>query len=128
MLDRRLNRDDDLQGIEKERKDVISAIALEAGGEDNARRAKFAAELADSEKALEEAGRDVGRVQYAGRDDVVLRLNEEALRALTCEARLEVVPRATHLFEEPGALERVAERAAAWFERHLATGAAGAGR
>lgn len=61
-------------------------------------------------------------------DTVVLRLNEEALRALTCEARLEVVPRATHLFEEPGALERVAERAAAWFERHLATGAAGAGR
>jgi len=37
------------------------------------------------------------------------------------ETRLEIVPRATHLFEEPGALERVADLAARWFERHLRT-------
>jgi len=54
-----------------------------------------------------------------GRDVTVLRLNEQAFAALHCERRLEVVPGATHLFEEPGALERVAELAAAWFVAHL---------
>ena len=54
-----------------------------------------------------------------GRDETVLRLNEQALEALHCERRLEVVPGASHLFEEPGALERVAELAATWFVAHL---------
>jgi putative phosphoribosyl transferase len=54
-----------------------------------------------------------------GADDVVIRLNEEALRRIPVEARVEIVPGATHLFEEPGALERVAELAREWFERHL---------
>jgi putative phosphoribosyl transferase len=58
-----------------------------------------------------------------GDDDVVIDLNRDALARLTCEKRLEVVPGATHLFEEPGALERVAELAAEWFEAHLAHGA-----
>jgi putative phosphoribosyl transferase len=49
----------------------------------------------------------------------VLRLNEEALAALPGEARLEVVPGAGHLFEEPGALEHVALLARDWFLRHL---------
>jgi putative phosphoribosyl transferase len=53
------------------------------------------------------------------RDDVVLRLNQQALPRLAGDAELVVVPRATHLFEEPGALEQVADRAAAWFTRHL---------
>lgn len=53
------------------------------------------------------------------RDDLVLRLNEEAFEQLRCEKELAVVPRATHLFEEPGALEEVARLAAAWFRRHL---------
>ncbi len=53
------------------------------------------------------------------RDDVVLRLNQEAYEQLRCEKRLAVVPRATHLFEEPGALEEVASLAADWFRRHL---------
>jgi dienelactone hydrolase len=53
------------------------------------------------------------------RDEVVLQLNEEALEQLRCEKELAVVPRATHLFEEPGALEEVARLAAAWFRRHL---------
>jgi putative phosphoribosyl transferase len=46
-------------------------------------------------------------------------MNEVAFEALRCEKRLEIVPDATHLFEEPGALEEVARLAAAWFLRHL---------
>ena len=52
-------------------------------------------------------------------DEVVIRLNEEALADLRCEKELKIVPRATHLFEEPGALEEVARLAADWFQRHL---------
>jgi len=54
-----------------------------------------------------------------GADREVLALNRQALRELRCNKRLEVVPGATHLFEEPGALSSVAELAAAWFETHL---------
>lgn len=53
------------------------------------------------------------------RDEVVLELNRAAFQQLHCEKELAVVPRATHLFEEPGALEEVARLAAAWFRRHL---------
>jgi hypothetical protein len=48
-------------------------------------------------------------------------MNEEAFALLHCEKRLEIVPKASHLFEEPGALERVAQLARDWFARHLAT-------
>jgi len=54
-----------------------------------------------------------------GRDDVVLHLNQQAHDVMQVERRLEVVPGATHLFEEPGALQRVADVAADWFTRHL---------
>lgn len=54
-----------------------------------------------------------------GRDVQVLALNKGALERLGTEKRLEVVPGAGHLFEEPGTLERVAELARAWFGRHL---------
>jgi pimeloyl-ACP methyl ester carboxylesterase len=54
-----------------------------------------------------------------GRDPEVVRLNEEARRRLKGESELVVIPGATHLFEEPGALERVAELAAEWFGRHF---------
>jgi hypothetical protein len=54
-----------------------------------------------------------------GNDIEVLRLNELARAALAGEARLEVVPGAGHLFEEPGALERVAVLSRDWFRRHL---------
>ncbi|TMK86880.1 MAG: hypothetical protein E6G57_11665 [Actinobacteria bacterium] len=50
---------------------------------------------------------------------LVLRLNQETLEILRCEKRLDVVPGATHLFEEPGTLERVAELATDWFAAHL---------
>lgn len=49
----------------------------------------------------------------------VLDLNRQALSQMHCEKALETVPRATHLFEEAGALEHVAELARAWFMRHL---------
>jgi putative phosphoribosyl transferase len=58
-----------------------------------------------------------------GADDVVIELNRDALARLTCEKEMEIVPGATHLFEEAGALEQVAELAGAWFEAHLAHGA-----
>jgi putative phosphoribosyl transferase len=54
-----------------------------------------------------------------GRDEAVLALNRDAQRALRVPSELAIVPGATHLFEEPGALEDVAGRAADWFAEHL---------
>ncbi|GAA1502472.1 phosphoribosyltransferase family protein [Streptomyces albidochromogenes] len=54
-----------------------------------------------------------------GRDTLVLDLNRRAQAELRCENRLDVVPGATHLFEEPGALEQVAGLAGDWFATHL---------
>ncbi|HEY8148853.1 MAG TPA: dienelactone hydrolase family protein [Vicinamibacteria bacterium] len=71
------------------------------------------------------AGEALTRVQaptlliVGGNDEPVIGLNREALRHIPAEKRLEIVPGATHLFEEPGALEAVARLAADWFERHL---------
>jgi pimeloyl-ACP methyl ester carboxylesterase len=53
------------------------------------------------------------------RDDAVVRLNKEASQHLRCLKKLSIIPGATHLFEEPGALEKVASLAAAWFKKHL---------
>lgn len=58
-----------------------------------------------------------------GADTEVLALNRSALKRLQCEAKLEIVPGATHLFEEPGTLERVVTLARDWFVGHLATAA-----
>jgi putative phosphoribosyl transferase len=54
-----------------------------------------------------------------GCDPVVLQLNREARTRIPGETELLTIPAATHLFEEPGTLEQVAEATAAWFERHL---------
>ena len=54
-----------------------------------------------------------------GSDSPVIDMNQEALGQLRAEKKLEIVPGATHLFEEPGALEEVARLAAGWFVRHL---------
>jgi putative phosphoribosyl transferase len=54
-------------------------------------------------------------------DHKVIRLNQEALAELLCEKELKILPGATHLFEEPGALETVAQLAADWFRRHFRT-------
>jgi len=53
-----------------------------------------------------------------GKDEVVITLNEQAQREMRAEVKLEIVPGATHLFEEPGALDRVAKLASDWFLRH----------
>jgi len=53
-----------------------------------------------------------------GEDEVVLDLNRNALKRLTCAKQLDVIPGATHLFEEPGTLEAVVNHASAWFETH----------
>lgn len=71
------------------------------------------------------AAADLERVQsptlliVGGSDAVVLQLNREAYARLHCEKRLDIIPGATHLFEEPGALEEVARLATEWFQQHL---------
>jgi dienelactone hydrolase len=75
------------------------------------------------------AGTDLPHVQaptlliVGGADTQVLELNRQAFAQLACEKRLDVVPGATHLFEEPGTLEQVAELAGAWFAQHLGAAA-----
>lgn len=54
-----------------------------------------------------------------GADFGVIELNEQALNALTCEKEMSIIPNATHLFEEPGALEQVSTLAVNWFKRFL---------
>jgi dienelactone hydrolase len=71
------------------------------------------------------AGSALARVRaptllIVGGDDVpVIAMNQAALGELACEKRLTIVPGATHLFEEPGALEQVARLAREWFQRYL---------
>ncbi len=71
------------------------------------------------------AGPDLERVTAAtllivgGNDTQVIWLNEEAYARLRCEKALKLIPGATHLFEEPGALEHVARLAADWFLAHF---------
>jgi len=91
-----------------------------------------AAELAASTRAVvsrggrpDLAGDALSRVQaptlliVGGNDPVVIELNQQALRVLSCDKKLEIVTGATHLFEEPGALEEVAALARGWFQKHL---------
>ena len=54
-----------------------------------------------------------------GNDEPVIELNQEAYERMTAVRRLEIVPGATHLFEEPGTLEKVARLARDWFVRYL---------
>jgi len=54
-----------------------------------------------------------------GNDDIVIELNEMAGDQMRCEVKLEIIPGATHLFEEAGALEHVAKLASEWFSLHL---------
>lgn len=71
------------------------------------------------------AGPYLGRVTaptlllVGGEDGPVITLNEEAMARLTCPKELVIIPDATHLFEEPGTLEQVAEQAKRWFRRFL---------
>lgn len=54
-----------------------------------------------------------------GDDDIVIQLNNRALERMTCERKLKIVPGATHLFEEHGALEQVASQATVWLQDHI---------
>src|SRR5437016_8290091 len=59
-----------------------------------------------------------------GNDDIVIKLNEMARDRMRCEVKLESIYGATHLFEEPGALEQVAKLASDWFVDHIGAGSA----
>jgi dienelactone hydrolase len=54
-----------------------------------------------------------------GEDQPVIEMNRHAYRLLRCSKQLTIIPGATHLFEEPGTLEQVAEHALKWFQQHL---------
>jgi len=60
-----------------------------------------------------------------GLDTTVLELNRSAMGLMRCEKKLRIIPNAGHLFEQPGALEQVADLSAEWFLRHLAPGYSG---
>jgi dienelactone hydrolase len=80
----------------------------------------FGASTGAGAALLVAADRPAAVAVVGARDRTVLALNRAALEGLAGRARLEVVPGASHLFPEPGALERVAELAVAWFLVHLA--------
>jgi putative phosphoribosyl transferase len=71
------------------------------------------------------AGPSLPRVQsptlliVGGDDTQVIELNQEAIERLQCPRELKIIPGASHLFEEPGTLEQVAQAAAEWFDEHL---------
>jgi dienelactone hydrolase len=88
------------------RKDVVGAVVSRGGRPD----------LAGAALMLVQAP----TLLIVGENDgQVIQLNREALAQLRCEKQLMIVPGATHLFEEPGALDVVARLARDWFERHL---------
>lgn len=89
-----------------ERPEVIRAIVSRGGRPD----------LADAALAQVKAPT---LLIVGGHDDAVLDLNRAALEQLRVDKALEIVPGATHLFEEPGALEEVARLATGWFVRHV---------
>ena len=62
-----------------------------------------------------------------GHDYGVIELNEAAYADLRCEKKFTIIPGATHLFEEPGTLEQVAEQAGTWFESHFRRGSPAGG-
>jgi putative phosphoribosyl transferase len=88
------------------RKDVVGAVVSRGGRPDLAGAALMLVQA----PTLLIVGENDGRV---------IQLNREALAQLRCEKQLMIVPGATHLFEEPGALDVVARLACDWFERHL---------
>jgi dienelactone hydrolase len=73
------------------------------------------------------AGEALPRVQaptlliVGGADDVVIDLNRQAMQRMRAHVKLQIVPGATHLFEEPGTLEQVSRLALAWCQRYLTT-------
>jgi putative phosphoribosyl transferase len=97
-----------------------AAAALAAAAEDHAIRAVVSRGGRPDLAMRHLADVKAPTLLIVGGDDYgVIELNEQAYRALRCEKSLEIVPGATHLFEEPGTLEQVAALANDWFNRHL---------
>lgn len=99
-----------------------AAAALQAAAELDQTVAAVVSRGGRPDLAGEEALRRVQSptlLLVGGLDDIVIGLNEKAHALLPGKKELVIIPGAGHLFEEPGTLEEVAERAAAWFERHL---------
>ncbi len=94
--------------VAAERGADVSAVVSRGGRPDMARRAALAAVTAPT------------LLVVGGHDESVIKLNRLAYADLTCTKRLDIVPGATHLFEEPGTLEKVSALAVAWFSDHLA--------
>ncbi len=90
-------------------RDKIAAVVSRGGRPDLAGPAALAAVTAPT------------LLIVGGADHGVVELNQEAYERLQCHRGLAVVPGATHLFEERGALEQVADAAASWFTKHMAT-------
>jgi len=89
-----------------QRRDLVGAVVSRGGRPD----------LAGS--ALNEV--EAPTLFIVGQNDTqVIELNHQAMAQLHCEKKMEIIPRASHLFEEPGALEDVAQLAREWFEKHL---------
>ncbi|HEY3395542.1 MAG TPA: dienelactone hydrolase family protein [Lacipirellulaceae bacterium] len=90
-----------------------------------AKRAKLISAVVSRGGRPDLAGRYLARVHaptlliVGGNDPLVLELNRAALNELRCEKHVEIVPGASHLFEEPGTLDEVARLAREWFESHF---------
>ena len=88
-----------------ERPERVSAVVSRGGRPDLAKELRYV--------------RAATLLIVGGDDEPVIEMNRTALAKLSCGKKLEIVPGATHLFEETGALERVAALAGEWFEQHL---------
>lgn len=107
-----------------------AGIAYFGGSTGAAAALMAAADLTEVQAVVSRGGRpdlamrDLPKVKaptlliVGGADQQVLQLNQTALEELRCQKRLEIVPGATHLFEEPGALDAVSRLAVAWFKAH----------
>jgi putative phosphoribosyl transferase len=132
LLTRRLEAS--LHWLQRNPKTVTLPVGLFGASTGAAAALQLAASMADKIAAVVSRG---GRPDLAGRstleqveaptllivgelDHVVVDLNRSAYLSLHGDKRLEIVPGATHLFQEPGALDEVASLAADWFHRHLA--------
>ena len=89
--------------------------------DDRSRRRDKKSRSSDDAKGAAKTGAGIGIVLLivGGLDAPVIDMNQEAKRQMRSETRLEIVPGATHLFEEPGTLDHVAALAREWFLRHL---------
>jgi pimeloyl-ACP methyl ester carboxylesterase len=105
---------------------AVCSDARRVDSDDDRRKHPRVAAVVSSDGYPDLAGPRLGELTapvlllVGGNDDAALRRNRDALRALPDEVDLDVIPGATHLFDEPGALDRVAELAGEFFLCHFA--------